>query len=140
MKVAHQLTGHATPALAILATALFTLSPAHAQQYTGAGSTLQPSVQYQQMQREQARRAQQYYYVQAPPAPQQRQAEQSKFMYPDSSLRAIGFPPVPVQMSPQAIDRISERMPRCMAGAAFGYAQGGRRGAAVGFVQGCSGW
>ena len=125
--------------VAIVAIASLPLSAAHAQSYYGAGSTLQPSRQYQQLQQEQARRAQQYYYV--PAAPAQRQTDQSRYMaYPDRSLGAIGYPQVPVYLSPQAADRIANQLPRCVAGTAFGYAQGGLRGGAVGLVQGCSGW
>lgn len=125
--------------LAILAIALLPLSAARAQSYYGAGSTLQPSRQYQQLQQEQARRAQQYYY--APAAPAQRQTDQSRYMaYPDRSLGAIGYPQVPVYLSPQVADQIANRLPRCAAGIAFGYAAGGLRGGAVGLAQGCSGW
>ena len=92
--------------VAIVAIASLPLSAAHAQSYYGAGSTLQPSRQYQQLQQEQARRAQQYYYV--PAAPAQRQTDQSRYMaYPDRSLGAIGYPQVPVYLSPQAADRIA---------------------------------
>ena len=52
---------------------------ANAQNYSGAGSTIQPSQQYQQQQRQQQaeaqRRANTYYYQPAPPVPTQQQIQ-----------------------------------------------------------------
>lgn len=136
-----------TAIAAALAVASFNL---FAQPYTGAGSTMnQPSAQYQRWAEQQRLQSQQYYWRPAPPAPVQ---PQTRYIpYPDSSLRAIGYPPVPVQLSPQAADRIygctTHGLPGAMWGGIGGLAtaHGGRpaqvRGAvggmAAGFAQGC---
>jgi hypothetical protein len=117
---------------------------------TGAGSTTQPSVQYQQQQQQwQAdaqRRANTYYYQPMPTnrwtAPQQ----QTQYTpYPDSSLRGMGFAPVPTRLSPRAIDGAynfaAKTVPNCVKGATYGagagFYSGGPKGAVRGAGAGC---
>ena len=131
-----------TVAGVIIGSSVF-FSEVQAQQYpsySGAGSTMQPSSQYQaQVSRQQAdaqRRANMYYYQPAP----QRQANQLPnyvTQYPDRSLRNIGMPPVVTKLSPQAIDQINGCASRGAEGAAWGWAGGKARGALVGAVQRC---
>jgi hypothetical protein len=107
---------------------------------TGAGSTTQPSMQYQQRQFEAQQRANTYYYQPMPAnrwTPPQQQTQYTP--YPDSSLRGIGFAPVPTKLSPQAADYLGRKLPGCVSGLAWGAAGGGYRGAVVGAAQGCVG-
>ncbi|WP_157725548.1 hypothetical protein [Vitreoscilla filiformis] len=121
---------------------------ASAQQY-GYGSTLQPSQQYLAQQqrmaseREAQRNASYYQRAQQPTS-----TSQSRFMYPDSGLRSMGFSPQPVYLSNQAITAIGNCAQRGLAPAVIdsvggrleGSSRGAAVGAAVGFVKGCLGY
>lgn len=128
-------------ASAVGVTALLSAGGANAQYYgqplTGAGSTMQPSQQWQQQQRQRQAQANTYYYQ---PAPSRTNVPQTQFMYPDSSLRSMGFPPVPTQLSPQVINSIPSPSPiGCAFGARTGAGFGGTPGAAVGCAVGAFG-
>jgi hypothetical protein len=110
---------------------------------TGAGSTTQPSRQYQQQQAEAQQRANTYYYQPMPAnrwTPPQQQTQYTP--YPDSSLRGIGFAPVPTQLSPRAIDGAynfaTKSVPNCVKGAVYGGAAGFYSGGPNGAVRGAS--
>lgn len=90
------------------------------QSNSGAGTTTQPSMQYQQKMAEQQRQRSTYYYQPAPPASMPR-PPQTQFI--PNPIR--GFPPVPVQLSPQAAQGIGNAASGCAGAAAFGYATGG---------------
>ncbi len=81
--------------LAIGGTVLVTLTSAHAQSHYGARSPLQSSRQYQQLQQDQARRAQQSYY--APTTPTQRQGQTLPYGTRQSAVvpSVIGIPSGP---------------------------------------------
>jgi hypothetical protein len=116
------------------------IAPANAQHYRSPneGQTLQPSRQYQQMQAEQQRRASTYYYQQAPAYTQPAATGQSRTTpYPDSSLRSLGFAPVVTQLSPRAIDAVSNCASQAANGAVWGKLAGGNRGALVEAARGC---
>jgi hypothetical protein len=120
---------------------LMIASVANAQYYgqplTGAGSTVQPSQQWQLQQRQWQAQSQQYYYQ---PAPSRPATPQTQYMYPDSSLRSMGFPPVVTKLSPQAIDSIPSPSPiGCAFGARNGAGFGGTPGAVVGCAAGAFG-
>lgn len=112
---------------------------------TGAGSQLQPSMQYQQMQQDAQRRANTYYYQPAPSRPIT--PPQTQYMYPDSSLRSMGFAPVPTQLSPQAANAIGiyveQKAPVCAKGAVWGagaaFSRSGPGGVLPGAAVGCFG-
>lgn len=113
----------------------------HAQYYgqplTGAGSTVQPSQQWQLQQRQWQAQANTYYYQ---PAPSRPNVPQTQYMYPDSSLRSMGFSPVPTQLSPQAINSIPSPSPiGCAFGARTGAGFAGTPGAVVGCAAGAFG-
>ncbi len=103
--------------------------------YTGAGSTIQPSQQYLQQQRQ----------WQARPQPQQRLPTHTPSVTDKNGNQFMYRPElgtwVPTQLSPQTAKRIGDFAGNCLPGAVegamWGGAGGGRRGALVGAAQGC---